>query len=83
MVNNFLERVSEQDNEECIDKETGYPIGSFIFSFKPLITIENTKYENMYISRQNTQKKILEGRDFIKDFDYKGYKIPSSMDLYS
>jgi len=81
LVENFLEAVSEKD-ESCIDKETGYPIGTFIFSFKALKTIKQTKYENMYISKLNMTRKITEGKDFIKDFDYKGYKIPCNMDLW-
>lgn len=82
IVDNFLEYVSE-DDRSCYNEESDSPTGSFIFSFKPMITIEQTKYENMFTSRQNAQKQIQEGRDFIKDFDYKGYKIPSHMDLYN
>jgi hypothetical protein len=81
MVNNFLEYVSE-DDRSSYNEESDCPTGSFIFSFKPMTTIKHTKYENMYILRENRAKKIREGRDFIKDFDYKGYKIPSHMDLY-
>jgi len=80
LVENFLEYVSE-DDRSCYNEESDSPIGSFIFSFKPLNSIKQTKYENMYTSRQNAQKQIQEGRDFLKDFDYKGYKISSSMDL--
>ena len=80
LVENFLEYVSE-DDRSCYNEESDSPIGSFIFSFKPLTSIKQTKYENMYTSRQNAQKQIQEGRDFLKDFDYKGYKISSSMDL--
>jgi len=80
IVENFLEYVSE-DDRSCYNEESDCPTGSFIFSFKPLTSIKQTKYENMYTSRQNLQKKVREGRYFLKDFDYKGYKIPAHMDL--
>src|SRR3954451_18277296 len=63
LVENFLEYVSE-DDRSCYNEESDSPIGSFIFSFKPLNSIKQTKYENMYTSRQNAQKQIQEGRDF-------------------
>lgn len=82
LVANFLESVSEKEEDNLwFDKETGYPAGTFIFAFKALKTIKGTKYENMYKSTENMKRKMLEGKDFIKDFDYKGYKIPSSMDI--
>jgi hypothetical protein len=81
IVDNFLEYISE-DDRSSYNEESDSPTGSIIFSFKPLITIKQTKYENLYISRQNAQKKIREGKDFNKDFNYKGYKIPAHMDLH-
>jgi|SRR6185312_7354388 len=80
IVENFLEYVSE-DDRSSYNEESDCPTGSFIFSFKPITTIKQTKYENIYTSRQNMQKKIREGKDFNKDFNYKGYKIPAYMNL--
>ena len=80
IVENFLEYVSE-DDRSCYNEESDCPTGSIIFSFKPMTTIKQTKYENMYLSRQNMGKKIREGKDFNKDFNYKGFKFPSNMDI--
>lgn len=79
IVDDFFNEVSEDDEE--ILKNYNSPTGTIIFSFKPLITIQGTKYENFFVLKENKKLKFHEGKDFNKDFNFKGFILPSSMDL--
>jgi hypothetical protein len=80
---NIYEKVSEDHGKDDLFID-GLPIGNIIFDFKPLSKIENTKYSD-YIpnNKQNIQKNMIykEDKNILNDFKYKGYILPSTMDL--
>ncbi len=78
-VENFAEKVSEDEN--LFNDDNTFE-GRIIFTFKPLLNINNTKYED-YTLRKDTDKIIKkDSADYIKDFNYKDYHIPATMDLW-
>jgi hypothetical protein len=79
LLDDFFKSVSEDDEE--LLKNYNLPTGTILFSFKPLITIQGTKYENCFVLKENKKLTFQEGKDFNEDFNYKGFKIPSTMDL--
>jgi hypothetical protein len=79
IVDDFFKEVSEDDEE--ILKNYNAPTGSIIFSFKAFTSIKGKKYENYFILKENKKLKFQEDRDFNEDFNYKGFKIPSTMNL--
>jgi hypothetical protein len=54
--------------------------GKIIFAFKPMFTLKGTKYESL-VSEFEKNKKHREGKDYSRTLNYKGFKIPTHMDL--
>ena len=81
-LEDFADKVSE-DEREIFEDINSLPSGKILFDFKPMITVEGTKYEGL-ASIDEKKKKIHHIRlekDY-KHFDFKGVKIPSHMDLW-
>jgi hypothetical protein len=77
ILENFLESVSEDEKINA-----NVPAGNVIFTFKPLLKIENTKYENCFILKNNKNVALRENKNFENNFKYKEFTIPLTMDLH-
>jgi hypothetical protein len=80
ILEDFLDSVSE-DDRSWVEDDSNYPAGKIIFSFKPLIKIHNTKYENCFLLKDNKSVAVRENKSFENNFKYKEFILPSTMDL--
>jgi hypothetical protein len=79
---NIYEKISEDHDRENLFSN-GLPIGNIIFDYKPLNNIQNTKYSE-FVPKDIIIKKDMiykEDKNPLNDFKYKGFIIPSTMDL--
>ena len=77
---NFAEAVSDDENH-FTDHNTAVN-ANILFSFKPLKNIKNTKFENFFILEEKKNVKTKNLNKYVNDFKYKGFSIPTTMDLY-
>ncbi len=79
-VENFADKVSG-DEREIYEENSGLPTGKIMFDFKPMVTLKATKYEGLASLESDKDKILKEGKEFSKTLNYKGFKIPTHMDL--
>jgi hypothetical protein len=75
----FADSVSENHSNIYKNPQDDFPSGKIIFEFKPMISIEGTKYEPLY--KNSSQQNFIEGKNYFRPLAFKGVKIPSHMDL--
>lgn len=76
-IKGFASIISEQYE---VMYKSQFIRSNILFSFKPLKSIQNTKYENFNLLEDKNKDYIKKVND-IKNFKYKDYSIPSTMDL--
>ena len=75
----FSENVSQGITQLFIHPETKLPRGDIFFSYKPIITLEGTKYSEFTPLDEGTASPT--NTNFLGDFKYKNLSIPATMDL--
>lgn len=78
LLEDLYDKVSDDERELLLDD--GIPSGKIIFDFKTMISIKGTKYEDL-IPLKEKNKKMKEDKGYTKTLNYKGFKIPTHMDL--
>ncbi|GAA4715682.1 hypothetical protein PYV02_15350 [Leifsonia sp. H3M29-4] len=76
--------LSETEEVTFFNPITGLPIGNVLFSFKPMLKINKTKFEEI---SSKDELNLLTNDDKSKKnpihrFKFDGYTVPSTMDLY-